>query len=181
MKHGDEIAGDIHGPFQWIYANTAARTGAGGFVTADVTQRKCCVQNDNNTAWMLTSTAPTWIQISGPGSTKAYGFIITGALTTASTLADVTIPYGGTLSNIIADVGTAVATADMTINVTYGTNPASKATLFATTNPKIVNGATTSTDGVLTTTSVAARGHFTITFTGTFTAASDLTIWFIMT
>ena len=105
------------------------------------------------------------------------GFMISGALTTASTIADVTIPFAMTLGNILFDVGTPV-TADMTIDVTYGTNPASKTTLFASTKPKIASGAFTSTDGVLTTTSLAARGHLTITLSGTFTA-SDLTIWLI--
>ena len=107
------------------------------------------------------------------------GFVISGVLTTSSTIADVTIPFGMTLSNIIFDVGTAVATADMTINVTYGTNPASKTTLFASTKPKIVSGSTTSADGVLTTTALSARGHLTVTLSGTFTAATDLTMWLI--
>lgn len=109
----------------------------------------------------------------------AKGFLISGDLTTSSTLADVTVPCDIELANIIFDVGTAVATADMTIDVTYGTNPASKATLFATTKPKIVNGATTSTDGVLTTTSLVARGHLTVTLSGTFTGAKNLTMWLV--
>ena len=110
---------------------------------------------------------------------RPLGFLIEGALTTSSKLNDITIPVGMTLGNIIFDVGTAVATGDMTIEVTYGTNPASKATLFGTTKPKITNGSYTSTDGVLTVTSLAARGHLTVTLTGTFTAATDLTIWLI--
>jgi len=107
------------------------------------------------------------------------GFMISGALTTASAITDVTIPFAMELGNILFDVGTAVATADMTIDVFYGANPASKHTLYDTTKPKIVNGAFTSTDGVLTSTTLSARGHLNIQLSGTFTAATDLTIWLI--
>lgn len=63
--HKDLLAAEVHQPFSYEYANAAARTGASGFVAADV--YKLAVQTDNDTVWMLTSTAPTWKQIDGGG------------------------------------------------------------------------------------------------------------------
>lgn len=51
----------------WTYANAAARTGAGGFVSADV--GKVAYQTDTGVYYRLTATTPTWAAIgSGGGS-----------------------------------------------------------------------------------------------------------------
>ncbi len=63
MKHQD--ATNIHTPYTWKYANSAARTGATGFVTADIT--KWALQLSDNTTWMLTATTPTWVQMGTTG------------------------------------------------------------------------------------------------------------------
>lgn len=62
--HPNIAVGDVHIPYNWTYANAAARTGATGFAAADV--GKIARQTDNNTLWMLTATTPTWVQIGGP-------------------------------------------------------------------------------------------------------------------
>jgi hypothetical protein len=45
----------------WTYANAAARTGATGFVTADL--GKLAYQSDNGTYWRLTAVTPTWAAV----------------------------------------------------------------------------------------------------------------------
>lgn len=44
----------------WSYANSTAREGASGFVTADL--NKLALQTDEGTYWRLTATTPTWEQ-----------------------------------------------------------------------------------------------------------------------
>lgn len=59
--HKDLLAAEVHQPFSYEYANAAARTGATGFVAADV--YKWAIQTDDDTVWMLLDTVPTWKQI----------------------------------------------------------------------------------------------------------------------
>jgi hypothetical protein len=56
-------------PYTWTYANAAARTGATGFVAADV--GSWAVQLDDGTLWELTATTPTWAQRAG-GTVTAH-------------------------------------------------------------------------------------------------------------
>lgn len=46
-------------PATWIYPNTAARTGATGFVASDI--GKIAYQSDTATYWQLTAVTPVWI------------------------------------------------------------------------------------------------------------------------
>ena len=63
-RHGKFTTSEgIHIPYQWAYADSTARIGASGFVTADV--GKLCRQLDDNSLWMLTATTPTWMQVNG--------------------------------------------------------------------------------------------------------------------
>lgn len=62
-KHSSVAVGDNHIPYNWTYANAAARTGATGFDPADV--GKLARQTDDNSLWMLTAVTPTWMQIGG--------------------------------------------------------------------------------------------------------------------
>jgi len=67
-RHGKFTTSEgIHIPYQWAYADSTARIGASGFVTADV--GKLCRQLDDNSLWMLTATTPTWMQVNGSGAT----------------------------------------------------------------------------------------------------------------
>jgi len=59
--------GNIHIPYQWSYADQAAREGASGFDSGDL--YKLARQEDNNTLWMLVATTPTWVAVSGAGAT----------------------------------------------------------------------------------------------------------------
>jgi len=63
--HSVASLGARHPIHNWEYANTAARTGASGFVAADV--GKVAKQTDDNTYWVLTVTTPTWTQINSAG------------------------------------------------------------------------------------------------------------------
>jgi len=63
-RHGQlTTAEGIHIPYQWTYADTAARTGATGFVAADV--GKLARQLDDDSLYMLTATTPTWTKLTG--------------------------------------------------------------------------------------------------------------------
>lgn len=61
--HGNFTGTEIHVPYAWTYADAAARTGAGGFVSGDV--GKLALQLDDNSLWLLTATTPTWVQVGG--------------------------------------------------------------------------------------------------------------------
>jgi hypothetical protein len=45
----------------WVYANTAARTGATGFVAGDI--GRIAYQTDTGQYWRLTATTPTWANV----------------------------------------------------------------------------------------------------------------------
>ena len=68
--HKSLTVGDIHIPYNWSYADAAARTGASGFVAADV--GKFARQLDDDSLWMLTATTPTWIGVSALGPPAAH-------------------------------------------------------------------------------------------------------------
>jgi hypothetical protein len=70
MLHKNIAAGSIHVPYNWSYANAAARTGATGFVAGDL--GTLARQTDNDSLWMLTATTPTWVQV-GVSSTFTSG------------------------------------------------------------------------------------------------------------
>ena len=63
IEHDIIDVGEIHRPYNFSYANAAARTGATGFIAADV--GKFARQVDDNSIWMLTATTPTWEGIGG--------------------------------------------------------------------------------------------------------------------
>lgn len=63
-EHDVAPLGEIHIAYNFSYADAAARTGASGFIAADV--GKFARQLDDNTIWMLTATTPTWVQVGGP-------------------------------------------------------------------------------------------------------------------
>jgi hypothetical protein len=62
----------------WVYANAAARTGATGFVTADV--GKVAYQTDSGDYYRLTATTPTW-QLISQNTVLRSGDTMTGGLT----------------------------------------------------------------------------------------------------
>lgn len=74
MKHQDATL--IHVPYNFSYANAAARTGAGGFVAGDV--GKFARQTDDNSIWILTATTPTWVQVGGGAPSGAAGGVLSG-------------------------------------------------------------------------------------------------------
>lgn len=68
--HKNLSTGDIHVPYQWTYADAAARTGASGFVAGDV--GKFARQLDDNSIWVLSATTPTWVAVGGGGDAVAH-------------------------------------------------------------------------------------------------------------
>jgi hypothetical protein len=63
--HGliDPTVSGVHVPYQWTYANLAARLAATGFIASDV--GKLAFQTDTKQLWILTATSPTWLAV-GP-------------------------------------------------------------------------------------------------------------------
>ena len=72
-------------PYTWTFADATARTGATGFVAADV--GSWAIQLSDGTIWELTATTPTWTPRGGaagfadPTTTKG-DLIVHGASTT---------------------------------------------------------------------------------------------------
>lgn len=64
MLHKNVTASDNHIIQAYSYANAAARTGATGFVAADL--GKIAWQTDDNTFWVLIATTPTWKELTNP-------------------------------------------------------------------------------------------------------------------
>lgn len=75
MFHDNETFGSVHAPFNWSYANAAARAAATGFTSADL--YKLAIQLDDFSVWMLTATAPTWLRVDQGGASP--GFYASGA------------------------------------------------------------------------------------------------------
>ena len=59
--HKDLPIEDSHFAHAWEYADETARTSASGFNANEV--GKLARQLDNNSLWMLTSTTPTWLEV----------------------------------------------------------------------------------------------------------------------
>jgi len=71
MLHKNIPVEDRHATHNYEYADAAARTGATGFVTADL--HKLALQLDDGTYWRLATVAPTWSQFGGPGPDGPQG------------------------------------------------------------------------------------------------------------
>ena len=71
--HSALVTTNIHIAYAFSYANAGARTGAGGFVAADV--GKFARQTDDNSLWMLTAVTPTWVAVGGGGGVVVVGDI----------------------------------------------------------------------------------------------------------
>ena len=65
LDHTNLLPPDIHVPYNFVFANAAARTGA-SYVAGDI--GKFIRQTDTEDIWMLTSTAPTFVKVSGSGT-----------------------------------------------------------------------------------------------------------------
>jgi len=58
-------AGEIHAPFQWVYADETEREADSGFGAADL--YKVALQLDDASVWILTEVTPTWSAVGGGG------------------------------------------------------------------------------------------------------------------
>jgi microcystin-dependent protein len=88
---------EVHVPHSYEYANAAARTGASGFVSADI--GKLALQTDDTSLWMLTATTPTWVAA-----------IITGAIT-VDTISEDTPAAGVTIDGVLCKDSAVTASA----------------------------------------------------------------------
>ena len=106
--HKDLVEGDIHVPYNFSYANAAARTGASGFVAGDV--GKLALQTDDNSLWLLTATTPTWESFGEAGPTGPAGATGAAGPTGAAGATGATGPAGegggATLAEATADTTT---------------------------------------------------------------------------
>ena len=86
--HNALTGADIHIVPAFTYANATARNAATGFTSADL--YKAAIQTDNNSLWMLTSTTPTWAELTnttgGGGASNQVVAVVTktGAYTITS-------------------------------------------------------------------------------------------------
>lgn len=71
MLHKSMTPAERHAPWSWEFANAATRLLATDFVEQDV--GKLALDKDTNQAWILASTAPTWVPMGsgGAGSVKS--------------------------------------------------------------------------------------------------------------
>lgn len=75
--HKNIAFGDAHIVQSYEYANAAARTGATGFVTADI--GRIARQTDDNSFYVLTATTPTWVSITSGGGVTPKAIVSWGA------------------------------------------------------------------------------------------------------
>ena len=61
IEHSVAPLGERHAPYNWLFADTAARMTAGSYVAEDI--GKWAYQADSSTIWQLVTTAPTWVQV----------------------------------------------------------------------------------------------------------------------
>lgn len=85
-EHADLPAGEVHIIYQWSYADASARTGATGFVSADI--GKVARQEDDDSFWILIATTPTWTEITGVGASGVYLALAGGTMAGAIIMAD---------------------------------------------------------------------------------------------
>jgi len=104
-KH-QNVSNGIHIPYAFEYADTAARTGATGFVASDV--GKFARQTDNNTIWMLTGVGPSWIEISGGGVASSNKVVVSALKASAGNI------YKGDAVYVVGyDTGTSSVTCEL--------------------------------------------------------------------
>lgn len=65
MLHKNIPANERHAPWSWEFADAAARLLAVDFVEQDV--GKVALDKDTKQAWILASTAPTWVPMGSGG------------------------------------------------------------------------------------------------------------------
>ncbi len=84
MEHIDIPAGEIHVPYNWVYADAAARTGSTH--TSSLEIGLCAYQSDNKSLWMLVGHTP--------GVWHSIGAISVNGVAMTSTTGDVAIVKG---------------------------------------------------------------------------------------
>ena len=65
MLHKNIPANERHAPWSWEFADSAERLLAADFVEQDV--GKLALDKDTKQAWILASTAPTWVPMGSGG------------------------------------------------------------------------------------------------------------------
>lgn len=113
-EHVDIGVAEIHIPYNWSYADAAARTAASGFVAGDV--GKFARQTDDNSIWMLTATTPTWEFIGGGGH-SAWDF---KQSVRVATTANITLSGTQTIDGVSVIAGDRVLVKDQSTGANNG-------------------------------------------------------------
>jgi hypothetical protein len=124
--HSQASVGARHPLHKYEYANAAARTSATGFVSTDL--YTVAKQTDNDSLWLLTSTAPLWKEIvtSPTGSFNPNSVIyadVVGSLTDDGsnfTYGSQTLTLGGTSSKVVLESNTQTSGNVVSIKSTPG-------------------------------------------------------------
>jgi hypothetical protein len=107
---------NVHRPYAYSYADAAARTGATGFVSADL--GKFARQLDDDSIWMLTATTPTWVRIDGKHAVEAIACSDeTTAIVAATGVAKFRMQYAMKLTAVRASLSTAAASGTFTVDI----------------------------------------------------------------
>lgn len=114
VPHGGiTSAGNIHVPYQWTYADAAARGAATGFVVTDV--GKLARQLDDNSLWMLTDDTPeTWVAVGGTIYTDEMARDALGTALVAGNNIDIAVNDGADTITIGVEALTSVDIGDFT-------------------------------------------------------------------
>lgn len=116
IEHVDIDAGEIHRPYNYSYADAAARLAATGFVAGDV--GKLARQVDNNTLWMLTDDSPIlWIPAAGYEVIQVAFSDETTAIVTGTDKVKFRMPFAMTVTAVRASLTTAASTGTFTVDI----------------------------------------------------------------
>lgn len=99
----NEVSNGLHNAvaYHWEYADAAARTAATGFTSDDL--GKWARQDDTDTLWMLTATAPTWVAVGVVLTPTRIPFAASTGVLTSN--AGFTRDANGTVGNILTGTG----------------------------------------------------------------------------
>ncbi len=146
--HSSQGLGEIHIPHQWRYADQTAREAATGFVAGDV--GKLAYQEDDDTLWILTAVAPTWVSVGGALAAHASTHQNGGAdevnvAALSGQLADAQLPIVHALFGSYHTIGALAALNALISDATLDTNTAGRIPLDYQSNLSSWRSTTTST------------------------------------
>lgn len=113
--------GDIHLPYNWVYADAAERSGATGFISTDI--GKFARQLDDNSIWMLTAVTPTWVVVINVVPQMKTGTVVPGSFSGIPARATVTFSSAFSGTNYVILLGAVTPTG---VNIELNPQPENK-------------------------------------------------------